>query len=69
MIGGPAAFCRFVRHDLRLSARGLMSMFGGVSPGRLGAIAAALFAALHGAAWPVAGSPRSKAARTAARGS
>ena len=55
MIGGPAAFCRFVRHDLRLSARGLMSMFGGISPGRVGAIAAALFAALHGAAWPVAG--------------
>jgi ABC-2 type transport system permease protein len=55
MTGGPAAFCRFVRHDLRLSARGFTSMFGAVSPGRLGAIAAALFAALHGAAWPVAG--------------
>ena len=55
MIGGPAAFCRFVRHDLRLSARGLMSMFGAVSPGRLAAVAALLFAALHAAAWPVAG--------------
>jgi ABC-2 type transport system permease protein len=55
MIGGPAAFCRFVRHDLRLSARGLMSMFGAVSPVRLAAVAAAVFVALHAAAWPVAG--------------
>jgi hypothetical protein len=55
MIGGAAAFRRFVRHDLRLSARGFMSMFGAVSPGRLGAAAAALLAALHAAAWPVAG--------------
>ena len=32
MIGSAAAFPRFVLHDLRLSARGLASMFGPLSP-------------------------------------
>src|SRR5271154_3543233 len=50
-----AAFPRFVLHDLRLSARGLASMFGPLSPGRLGVFAGFLFMAFHAAAWPVAG--------------
>jgi hypothetical protein len=54
MIGSAAAFPRFVLHDLRLSARGLASRFGALTPGRLGALAALLFTALHAAAWPVA---------------
>jgi hypothetical protein len=54
MIGSGAAFPRFVLHDLRLSARGLASRFGALTPGRLGALAALLFTALHAAAWPVA---------------
>ncbi len=55
MIGGAAAFPRFVAHDLRLSRRGLMSMFGSLSPKGLGVLIALLFVALHAAAWPVAG--------------
>jgi len=55
MIGGAAAFPRFVAHDLRLSLRGLMSMFGSLSPKGLGVLIALLFVALHAAAWPVAG--------------
>ena len=55
MIAGAAAFPRFVAHDLRLSLRGLMSMFGSLSPKGLGVLIALLFVALHAAAWPVAG--------------
>jgi ABC-2 type transport system permease protein len=50
-----AAFPRFVLHDLRLSARGLASMFGSLSPRRLGALIALLFVGFHVAAYPVAG--------------
>ena len=50
-----AAFPRFVLHDLRLSARGLAAMFGGLSPRGAGVLIALLFVALHAAAWPVAG--------------
>jgi ABC-2 type transport system permease protein len=50
-----AAFPRFVLHDLRLSARGLASMFGSRSLRGLGALAALLFVAFHVAAYPVAG--------------
>ncbi len=46
---------RFVLHDLRLSARGLASMFGSLSLPRLAALIALLFAGLHVAAYPVAG--------------
>jgi ABC-2 type transport system permease protein len=55
LIVSAKVFSRFVLHDLRLSARGLASMFGSLSPGRLGAFAALLFVAFHAAAWPVAG--------------
>jgi hypothetical protein len=55
LIVSATVFSRFVLHDLRLSARGLASMFGSLSPGRLGAFAALLFVAFHAAAWPVAG--------------
>jgi ABC-2 type transport system permease protein len=50
-----AAFPRFVLHDLRLSARGLASMFGSLSLRRLAALIALVFVALHVAAYPVAG--------------
>jgi ABC-2 type transport system permease protein len=50
-----AAFACFIVHDLRLSARGLASMFGRLTPPRLGALAALLFVALHVATYPVAG--------------
>ena len=55
MMGGAAAFPLFVLHDLRLSARGLASMFGSLSPRGLGILIALLFVALHAAAYPVAG--------------
>ena len=55
MIGSAVAFPRFVAHDLRLSARGLASMFGSLSPRGLGVLIALLFVALHAAAWPIAG--------------
>ena len=55
VIAGAAAFPRFVLHDLRLSARGLASMFGALSPAGLATLIALLFVALHFAAWPVAG--------------
>jgi hypothetical protein len=55
MMAGAAAFPRFVAHDLRLSARGLASMFGSLSPRGLGLLIALLFVALHAAAWPIAG--------------
>ena len=55
MIGGAAPFARFVLHDLRIGARALASMFGDLPPRRLGILVALLFAALHAAAWPVAG--------------
>lgn len=55
MIGSAAAFPRFVLHDLRLSARGLASMFGSVSARGLGVLIALLFTAFHVAAYPVAG--------------
>ena len=55
MIAGAAAFPRFVVHDLRLSARGLASMFGALTPAGLAILIALLFVALHAAAWPVAG--------------
>jgi len=54
-IGRAAAFPRFVAHDLRLSSRGLASMFGSLSPRGLGVLIALLFLALHAAAWPIAG--------------
>jgi ABC-2 type transport system permease protein len=55
VIGAAAAFPRFVAHDLRLSARGLASMFGSLSPRGLGILIALLFVGLHAAAWPIAG--------------
>jgi ABC-2 type transport system permease protein len=55
LIRSLAAFPRFVLHDLRLSARGLASMFGRLTPRALGALVALLFLAFHAAAWPVAG--------------
>ncbi len=55
MIPLAATFPRFVLHDLRLSARGLASMFGGASPGRLASLVAFLLIALHATVWPVAG--------------
>ena len=55
MIAGAVVFSRFVLHDLRLAARGLASMFGGASPGRLGILVALIFMAFHAAAWPIAG--------------
>jgi hypothetical protein len=55
MIAAAAAFPRFLLHDLRLSARGLASMFGSLTPRGLGALIVLLFVALHVAAWPVAG--------------
>ena len=55
MIERLAALPRFVLHDLRLSARALASMFGSLSPGKLGVLAAFLFVAFHVAAYPVAG--------------
>ncbi len=55
MIPLAATFPRFVLHDLRLSARGLASMFGGASPGKLASLVALLLIALHAAVWPVAG--------------
>jgi ABC-2 type transport system permease protein len=55
MIRNAAAFSRFVQHDLRLSARGLASVFGSLSRRGLGILIALLFATLHVAAWPVAG--------------
>jgi ABC-2 type transport system permease protein len=48
------AFAGFVRHDLRLGARGLASLFGAASPMRLAIIVLVSFFALHAAAWPVA---------------
>jgi ABC-2 type transport system permease protein len=55
MIASAVAFARFVLHDLRLTVRGLASMFGAAAPSRLGIVIALLFVALHIAAWPVAG--------------
>ncbi len=55
MIASAVAFPRFVLHDLRLTARGLASMFGSASPGKLGIFVALMFAAFHAAAWPFAG--------------
>ena len=55
MSAGAAAFPRFVAHDLRLSARGLAAMFGGLTPAGLAILIALLFVALHAAAWPLAG--------------
>ncbi len=55
MIGSVAAFPRFVLHDLRLSARGLASMFGSLSWRGSGALAALLLVAFHVAAYPVVG--------------
>ena len=51
VIRSSAAFPRFVLHDLRLSARGLASMFGSLSLRRLAALIALVFVALHVAAW------------------
>jgi ABC-2 type transport system permease protein len=50
-----SVFLRFVLHDLRLSARGLASMFGSLSLRRLTILIALVFVALHIAAYPVAG--------------
>ncbi|MBV8796944.1 MAG: hypothetical protein JO136_18575 [Hyphomicrobiales bacterium] len=50
-----AAFPRFVLHDLRLSARTLASMFGGLSLGRLAILIVLVFVALHVAGYPIAG--------------
>jgi ABC-2 type transport system permease protein len=55
MIRSFSAFARFVLHDLRLSARGLASMFGSLSLRRLTVLIALVFVALHIAAYPVAG--------------
>ena len=55
MIAGVAVFFRFVLHDLRLTARGLASMFSATSPVNLGALIAVLLVSLHAAAWPIAG--------------
>src|SRR5580698_8799405 len=55
MIRSLSAFPRFVLHDLRLSARGLASMFGSLSLRRLTLLIALVFVALHVAAYPVAG--------------
>jgi ABC-2 type transport system permease protein len=55
LIRSLAAFPRFVLHDLRLSARGLASMFGSLSLQRLAILIALVFVGLHVAAYPVAG--------------
>ena len=55
LIRSLAAFPRFVLHDLRLSARGLASMFGSLSLPRLAALIVLMLLALHVAAYPVAG--------------
>ena len=55
MIAGVAVFFRFVLHDLRLTARGLASMFSATSPVDLGALIAVMLVSLHAAAWPIAG--------------
>jgi ABC-2 type transport system permease protein len=55
LIRSAADFSRFVLHDLRLSARGLASMFGSLSLRRLAVLIALVFVALHIAAYPVAG--------------
>ena len=55
MIGSAAVFVHFVLHDLRLGRRRLASMFGALPPRNLGIVVTLLFAALHAAAWPVAG--------------
>ena len=55
LIRSLAAFPDFVRHDLRLSARALASMFGALSPRRLGALIVLVFLALHVAAYPIVG--------------
>ncbi|MBV9907066.1 MAG: hypothetical protein JOY52_05820, partial [Hyphomicrobiales bacterium] len=55
LIRSMAAFPRFVLHDLRLSARTLASMFGGLSLGRLAILIVLVFVALHVAGYPIAG--------------
>ena len=55
MMARAAAFPLFVLHDLRLSARGLASMFGSLPLRRLGALIVVVFLALHVAAYPVVG--------------
>ena len=55
MIASVVVFFRFVLHDLRLTARGLASMFGAASPAKLGPVIALLLVVLHAAAWPIAG--------------